>query len=70
MPFEPKPGHLGGSRSDGYRWLKSLWNEDMIFLQYHKSLKVVGKETQKESGSQTVLVDLSVGLPTRVKSGI
>lgn len=42
----------------------------MVFLQYHKPLKVVGEETQKDFGSQTVLADLSVSLPTQVKFGI
>lgn len=28
----------------------------MVFLQYHKPLKVIGKEMQKDFGSQMVLV--------------
>nr|KAF6403543.1 iron-sulfur cluster assembly enzyme [Molossus molossus] len=37
----------------------------MIFLHNHKSLKITGKETQKDFGSQMV-TDVRVSLPTKV----
>uniref|UniRef100_A0A9L0R8M6 Iron-sulfur cluster assembly enzyme ISCU n=3 Tax=Eutheria TaxID=9347 RepID=A0A9L0R8M6_HORSE len=37
----------------------------LIFLQYLNSLKVVGEEIQKDFGSQRVLIDRNLSLPTQ-----